>query len=108
VKPLVEIVGPGAAGLITGLGFAQKGWRVHVHEQNSALTRGEGIYIWENGLRALDALGVLARVVARTLRTEAPGAAIWSSAPTALIPRSATASGCCGGGAQPISSAIAL
>ena len=48
-----------------GLAFAQKGWRVRVHEQDSALRiLGDGIYIWENGLRVLDALGVLPRVTA--------------------------------------------
>jgi 2-polyprenyl-6-methoxyphenol hydroxylase-like FAD-dependent oxidoreductase len=68
MKPRVEIVGAGIAGLITGLAFAQKGWSVQVHEQNDALlTRGEGIYIWKNGLRVLDALGVLPRVVAGTI-----------------------------------------
>ena len=68
MKPAIEIAGAGIAGLITGLAFAQKGWSVHVHEQNGGLpTRCEGIYIWENGLRVLDALGVLPRVVAGTI-----------------------------------------
>src|SRR5438105_15699646 len=61
----VEIAGGGIAGLTTGLAFAQKGWRVRVHEQDSALRiLGAGIYIWENGLRVLDALGVLSEVTA--------------------------------------------
>jgi len=65
VKRTVEIAGGGIAGLTTGLAFAQKGWRVRVHEQDSALrVLGAGIYIWENGLRVLDALGVLPRVIA--------------------------------------------
>ena len=56
----VEIAGGGIAGLTTGLAFARKGWRVCVHEQDSDLRiLGAGIYIWENGLRVLDALGVL-------------------------------------------------
>jgi 2-polyprenyl-6-methoxyphenol hydroxylase-like FAD-dependent oxidoreductase len=64
VKRRVEIAGAGVAGLTTGLAFAQKGWRVRVHEQNSALrSPGEGIHLWENGLRVLDALGVLAPVI---------------------------------------------
>src|SRR5271170_4224687 len=63
MKRAVEIAGGGIAGLTTGLAFAQKGWRVRVHEQDSALRiLGAGIYIWENGLRVLDALGVLPRV----------------------------------------------
>ena len=65
MKRTVEIAGGGIAGLTTGLAFAQKGWRVRVHEQNSALRiLGAGIYIWENGLRVLDALGVLSEVTA--------------------------------------------
>jgi 2-polyprenyl-6-methoxyphenol hydroxylase-like FAD-dependent oxidoreductase len=61
----VEIVGGGIAGLTTGLAFARHGWRVRVHEQDSELRiPGAGIYIWENGLRILDALGVLAQVIA--------------------------------------------
>ena len=64
----VEIAGGGIAGLTTGLAFARKGWRVRVHEQDSDLRiLGAGIYIWENGLRVLDALGVLDRVIAGTI-----------------------------------------
>jgi 2-polyprenyl-6-methoxyphenol hydroxylase-like FAD-dependent oxidoreductase len=64
----VEIAGGGIAGLTTGLAFARKGWRVRVHEQDSELRiLGAGIYIWENGLRVLGALGVLDRVIAGTI-----------------------------------------
>src|SRR5207302_2389158 len=64
----VEIAGGGIAGLTTGLAFARKGWRVRVHEQDGDLRIvGAGIYIWENGLRVLDALGVLGRVTAGTI-----------------------------------------
>ena len=60
MKPAVEIAGAGVAGLTAGLAFAQKGWRVRVHEQGPApQIRGEGVYLWENGLRVLGALGVL-------------------------------------------------
>ncbi|HEX3953903.1 MAG TPA: NAD(P)/FAD-dependent oxidoreductase [Stellaceae bacterium] len=60
----VEIAGGGIAGLTTGLAFARKGWRVRVHEQDPDLRiLGAGIYIWENGLRVLDALGALSAVV---------------------------------------------
>ncbi len=56
----VEIAGGGIAGLTAGLAFARKGWRVRVHEQDDDLRiLGAGIYIWENGLKVLDALGVL-------------------------------------------------
>ena len=65
MKRTVEIAGGGIAGLTTGLAFAQKGWLVRVHEQDSALRiLGAGIPIWENGLRVLDALGVLRPVIA--------------------------------------------
>jgi 2-polyprenyl-6-methoxyphenol hydroxylase-like FAD-dependent oxidoreductase len=61
----VEIAGGGIAGLTTGLAFARKGWRVCVHEQDDDLRiLGAGIYIWENGLRVLDALNVLDAVTA--------------------------------------------
>ena len=70
----VEIAGGGIAGLTTGLAFARKGWRVRVHEQDSDLRIvGAGIYIWENGLRVLDALGVLGRVIAGTIPASRPG-----------------------------------
>jgi 2-polyprenyl-6-methoxyphenol hydroxylase-like FAD-dependent oxidoreductase len=65
MKPTVAVAGAGIAGLITALAFAQKGWAVRVYEQNSGLpTHAEGVYIWENGLRVLDALGVLPGAVA--------------------------------------------
>jgi len=65
MKRRVEIAGGGIAGLTAGLAFAQKGWRVRVHEQDPAPRRfGAGMYIWENGLRVLDALGVLPQVIA--------------------------------------------
>jgi 2-polyprenyl-6-methoxyphenol hydroxylase-like FAD-dependent oxidoreductase len=64
----VEIAGGGIAGLTTGLAFARKGWRVCVHEQDDDLRiLGAGIYIWENGLRVLDALGVLNWVTAEAI-----------------------------------------
>jgi 2-polyprenyl-6-methoxyphenol hydroxylase-like FAD-dependent oxidoreductase len=64
VKRSAEIAGAGIAGLTAGLALAQKGWRVRVHEQETAPRRpGAGMYIWENGLRVLDALGVLPRVI---------------------------------------------
>lgn len=64
MKRTVEIAGAGIAGLAAGLAFAQKGWRVRVHEQGRTLRYvREGIHLWENGLRVLDALGVLAPVI---------------------------------------------
>jgi 2-polyprenyl-6-methoxyphenol hydroxylase-like FAD-dependent oxidoreductase len=56
----VEVAGGGIAGLTAGLAFARAGWSVRVHEQDEALRiPGAGIYIWENGLRVLETLGVL-------------------------------------------------
>lgn len=64
MRGAVEIAGGGIAGLASGLAFARKGWRVRVHEQDDGLRiLGAGIYIWENGLRILDALGVLSAVI---------------------------------------------
>jgi 2-polyprenyl-6-methoxyphenol hydroxylase-like FAD-dependent oxidoreductase len=65
VTGTVEIAGGGIGGLTTGLAFARKGWRVRVHEQDAGLRiLGAGIYIWENGLRVLEALGALDPVIA--------------------------------------------
>jgi 2-polyprenyl-6-methoxyphenol hydroxylase-like FAD-dependent oxidoreductase len=56
----LEVAGGGIAGLTAGLAFAREGWSVRVHEQDEALRiPGAGIYIWENGLRVLETLGVL-------------------------------------------------
>ena len=64
----VEIAGGGIAGLTTGLAFARKGWRVRVHEQDDQLRiPGAGIYLFENGLRVLDALGVLDAAIAEAI-----------------------------------------
>jgi 2-polyprenyl-6-methoxyphenol hydroxylase-like FAD-dependent oxidoreductase len=70
VKRRVEIAGAGVAGLTTGLAFAQKGWHVRVREQGDTLRiPGVGIYLWENGLRVLDALGVSSAVIAGVIPT---------------------------------------
>jgi 2-polyprenyl-6-methoxyphenol hydroxylase-like FAD-dependent oxidoreductase len=53
-----EIVGAGFAGLAAACALAQRGWTVRVHERADRLrTTGAGIYIYENGLRVLEALG---------------------------------------------------
>ena len=60
-----EIVGAGFAGLAAACALAQRGWRVRVHERGDVLrTAGAGIYIYENGLRVLQALGAYADAVA--------------------------------------------
>ena len=52
------IAGGGLGGLATAAALAQRGWNVTVYERQPALrAAGSGIYIWENGLRVLEALG---------------------------------------------------
>jgi 2-polyprenyl-6-methoxyphenol hydroxylase-like FAD-dependent oxidoreductase len=59
-----EIVGAGFAGLTAACALAQRGWRVRVHERADRLrTTGAGIYIYENGLRVLEAVGAYAASV---------------------------------------------
>jgi 2-polyprenyl-6-methoxyphenol hydroxylase-like FAD-dependent oxidoreductase len=59
-----EIVGAGFAGLAAACALAQRGWSVRVHERASELrTTGAGIYVYENGLRVLEALGAYADAV---------------------------------------------
>src|SRR5258707_7804341 len=56
-----EIVGAGFAGLAPACALAQRGWSVRVHERADRLrTTGAGIYIYENGLRVLEAVGAYA------------------------------------------------
>ena len=53
-----EIAGAGFAGLTGACALAQRGWSVRVHERADRLrTTGAGIYIYENGLRVLEAVG---------------------------------------------------
>src|SRR2546426_423705 len=53
-----EIAGAGFAGLTAACALARRGWSVRVHERAEALrTMGAGIYIYENGLRVLEAVG---------------------------------------------------
>src|ERR1700681_4346859 len=57
-KRQAEIVGAGFAGLTAACALAQRGWSVRVHERSDRLrTTGAGIYIYENGLRVLEAVG---------------------------------------------------
>jgi 2-polyprenyl-6-methoxyphenol hydroxylase-like FAD-dependent oxidoreductase len=60
-----EIVGGGFAGLAAATALAQRGWEVRVHERGDGLrTTGAGIYVYENGLRVLEALGALDEAIA--------------------------------------------
>ena len=57
-KRHVEIIGAGFAGLTAACALAQRGWSVRIHERADRLrTTGAGIYIYENGLRVLEAVG---------------------------------------------------
>src|SRR5581483_8526043 len=57
-KRHAEIAGAGFAGLAAACALAQRGWSVTLHERADALrTTGAGIYVYENGLRVLEALG---------------------------------------------------
>jgi 2-polyprenyl-6-methoxyphenol hydroxylase-like FAD-dependent oxidoreductase len=59
-----EIAGAGFAGLTAACALAQRGWSVRVHERVDKLrTTGAGIYIYENGLRVLEAVGAYAAAV---------------------------------------------
>jgi 2-polyprenyl-6-methoxyphenol hydroxylase-like FAD-dependent oxidoreductase len=61
----VEIVGAGFAGLTAACALAQCGWSVRVHERADRLrTAGAGIYLYENGLRVLEALGAYGDAIA--------------------------------------------
>jgi len=64
-KRSAEIVGAGFAGLAAACALAQRGWQVRVHERSDQLRpAGAGIYIYENGLRVLEALGAYEEAVA--------------------------------------------
>ncbi|MHA6794310.1 FAD-dependent oxidoreductase [Pseudonocardia bannensis] len=66
-----EIAGAGLGGLAVGIALAQRGWRVRVHERSNELRMfGAGIWLWENGLRSLAALGVEATATRRAKRIE--------------------------------------
>ena len=60
-----EIAGGGIAGLTAAAALAQRGWTVRVYERSPSIRpEGAGIYIWENGLRVLTAVGACEEAVA--------------------------------------------
>ena len=64
--PVAEIVGGGIAGLTASIVLARRGWSVRVHERNAMLrASGNGLTIFENGLRVLEALQLADDVCAR-------------------------------------------
>ena len=59
-----EIAGAGFAGLTAAIALHRRGWSVRVHEKDAELCAfGAGIFIWENGLRVLHAIGAYEDVV---------------------------------------------
>ncbi|MCD4851387.1 FAD-dependent monooxygenase [Arthrobacter sp. AK01] len=55
----VEIAGGGIGGLTAAAALARRGWTVRLHEANQSIRAlGAGIYLWDNGLAVLRALGV--------------------------------------------------
>ena len=66
-----EIAGAGLGGLAASIALAQRGWTVRVHERSDTLRMfGAGIWLWENGLRSLAALGVEREATKRAVRIE--------------------------------------
>jgi 2-polyprenyl-6-methoxyphenol hydroxylase-like FAD-dependent oxidoreductase len=71
VKGRAEIVGGGLSGLAAAVALAQAGWSVRVHERAAELREiGAGLYLKENGVRALDKMGVSDAALARASRLE--------------------------------------
>src|SRR5258708_39886883 len=75
MKRHAEIAGAGFAGLTAACALAQRGWSVRVHERGERLrTTGAGIYIYENGLRVLAAVGAYEQAVKGAAVVQTPGA----------------------------------
>jgi 2-polyprenyl-6-methoxyphenol hydroxylase-like FAD-dependent oxidoreductase len=59
-----SVIGAGIAGLTAASALAARGWSVDVFERSPAIRAyGSGIYLWENGLRVLEAVGALDQAV---------------------------------------------
>jgi len=57
--PSAEIAGGGIAGLVASIQLARNGWSIRLHERSDALRAGgNGLPIFENGLRVLEAMGL--------------------------------------------------
>lgn len=68
---VAEVAGAGLGGLAVATALARRGWRVRVHERAPELRMfGAGIWLWENGLRSLSALGVEEAATKRARRIE--------------------------------------
>ena len=63
-KRHAEIAGAGFTGLIAAAVLCQRGWSVRVHEASAEPRAfGAGIFLWQNGLHVLKAIGVYDSVV---------------------------------------------
>jgi 2-polyprenyl-6-methoxyphenol hydroxylase-like FAD-dependent oxidoreductase len=68
-KRHAEIAGGGLAGLTTATALAQRGWTVTLHERGRELREiGAGIFMWENALRVLEAIGAYDDATSRAER----------------------------------------
>jgi len=71
-----EIAGGGFTGLTLATALAQRGWTVRVHERAPEVRAfGAGIWLWENGVRVLDAIGAADEALSGC--TEAPDWRSW-------------------------------
>ncbi|MCP2298931.1 2-polyprenyl-6-methoxyphenol hydroxylase [Nocardia amikacinitolerans] len=53
-----EVIGGGIGGLTAATALALGGWTVRLHERQTEIRAvGAGIYVWDNGLSALEAIG---------------------------------------------------
>src|ERR1700759_2998019 len=69
----VEVAGAGLAGLTVATALAKHGWTVRVHERGRELREiGAGIYLWENALRALEAVDAYEAVAQGGERIQSP------------------------------------
>lgn len=56
-----EVIGGGIGGLTAATALARNGWTVRLHERQTAIRAiGAGIYVWDNGLSALEEIGAFA------------------------------------------------
>lgn len=71
MKGKAIVAGAGIGGLAAGLALLRKGWQVRIYEQSEDIRiLGAAIYIWENGLRVLETLGVYEQVTAGTQQVQ--------------------------------------
>jgi 2-polyprenyl-6-methoxyphenol hydroxylase-like FAD-dependent oxidoreductase len=67
-----EIAGAGLSGLTAAVLLGRRGWTVRVHERSPELREiGAGIFVWENGIRALEEAGCADQALARAERIHA-------------------------------------